>query len=372
MRQLLLVLMVGLGMSALSQGTIDSLVLISETEVYFDSNSAIISELESVKIYTVLQQAQAFDSVSYAIIAHTDNVGADDFNVKLSQRRAAAVKTYMAEQQVHSSTIQQEYHGESRPKTANDSEDGRRQNRRATIRAYQLKHLQWIGGRIIDESSGRGVKASIRLHSKTFENEAMSDSTGLFQIAAPEDEVIGLDVRARGYIIESRMLKVKPGLKVDIKMPKIEEGKKFDVKRLFFIGNKDSLMETSKRVLPNVLFLMDENPEVCIEIKGHVNQPNSDNIHPKSWSYHLSIARAKRIYDYLMSEQVDTSRMLYRGYGNWEMLYPKADSESDMAKNRRVEIEFINCDTAKISPNAILSNLYEFRSGVKPSAYRKE
>ncbi len=367
MRQLITCLFLAISHVAFGQAPFDSLVLISETEIYFDSNEAIIEEAESAKIAIMLKQAEAFDSVAFAILAHTDDVGADDFNVKLSQRRADAVQTYLIKQQIQETAIHREYHGESKPKTTNDTEEGRRQNRRATIRSYQLKELQYIGGRIIDELSGQGIEAVINLHSKSFYHQARSDSSGHFQIAAPRDEVIGLDVLSRGYIIESQMLKVKPGLKVEIDMPKIEEGKAFDLQRLFFIGNKDSLMDKSRKILPNILFLMEENPDVCIMIKGHINMPNSADVDPNSWSHHLSIARAKHIYDYLVSEQVDSTRMLYRGYGNLEMLYPKATSESEMAKNRRVEIEFVNCDTTRISTSSILSSEYEFKSGMRPA-----
>jgi len=372
MKQLLILLLSSICIAIHGQESFDSLILISQSEVYFDSNEAHISEAEAAKIDLLVKQAEAFDSTAFSVIAHTDNVGGDEFNIELSLRRADAVKQYLADSNVSQAAISSEYYGEGRPKAENDTKRGRSQNRRAIIRTYQHKQLQWLRGRIIDEDSGMGVAATIKLHSKTYQGEALSDMTGTFQIAAPKDEVVGIDVRSRGYIIASKMLKVKRGLKIEIEMPAIKEGKSFDLKRLFFIGNKDSLLEKSKSVLPNLLYTMTENPEVCIEIKGHINLPYAPKVKVDTWDMHLSIARAKRLHDYLLNQKVDSSRILYQGYGNWNMIHPKATSPADMAKNRRVEIEFINCDTARVRPDALLSDLYEFKTGNRPSKYKND
>jgi flagellar motor protein MotB len=83
---------------------------------------------------------------------------------------------------------------------------------------------------------------------------------------------------------------------------------------------------------------MQINSTLDIEIAGHVNHPNRPPVVKESWEYKLSEARAKLVYDYLLENGIPAERVSWKGYGNWEMRYPHATSETDMALNRRVEI----------------------------------
>jgi outer membrane protein OmpA-like peptidoglycan-associated protein len=47
------------------------------------------------------------------------------------------------------------------------------------------------------------------------------------------------------------------------------------------------------------------------------------------------------VYDYLIEKKVEASRLTYKGYGNWQMRYPKARSNRDQELNRRVEIRVL-------------------------------
>lgn len=64
------------------------------------------------------------------IAGHTDNVGSDEFNKKLSLNRANAVKTYLGTKGVDATRITAEGFGESKPIASNDTVDGRAKNRR--------------------------------------------------------------------------------------------------------------------------------------------------------------------------------------------------------------------------------------------------
>ena len=61
---------------------------------------------------------------------HTDNVGTEDFNMKLSKDRAEAVVNYLVKKGVPSSHLTYSYYGMSRPLAENDTEEGRKLNRR--------------------------------------------------------------------------------------------------------------------------------------------------------------------------------------------------------------------------------------------------
>jgi outer membrane protein OmpA-like peptidoglycan-associated protein len=67
------------------------------------------------------------------IEGHTDNVGSEDYNQGLSQRRADSVKTYLMGQGVGSARLSASGSGESTPIAGNESETGRQQNRRVEV-----------------------------------------------------------------------------------------------------------------------------------------------------------------------------------------------------------------------------------------------
>jgi len=68
------------------------------------------------------------------IIGHTDSVGPEAYNQKLSERRAQAVADYFAtEGEVPQQTLQVSGRGESEPIASNDTDAGRAQNRRVVI-----------------------------------------------------------------------------------------------------------------------------------------------------------------------------------------------------------------------------------------------
>lgn len=67
------------------------------------------------------------------VVGHTDNVGRSEYNLGLSERRAASVKSYAIAQGLAASRIKTEGRGASEPIASNETEDGRAQNRRVEI-----------------------------------------------------------------------------------------------------------------------------------------------------------------------------------------------------------------------------------------------
>lgn len=67
------------------------------------------------------------------IIGHTDSKGSDAYNMKLGQRRADAVKTYLGQKGVAADHMTTKSMGESQPIASNDTAKGRAENRRVEI-----------------------------------------------------------------------------------------------------------------------------------------------------------------------------------------------------------------------------------------------
>ena len=67
------------------------------------------------------------------VSGHTDSVGSEAYNMKLGQRRADTVKSYLVERGVSSSKITTKSFGESQPVASNSTAEGRAKNRRAEV-----------------------------------------------------------------------------------------------------------------------------------------------------------------------------------------------------------------------------------------------
>ena len=68
------------------------------------------------------------------IAGHTDNIGADASNIKLSQERAETIKTYLAGKGVKLERVLAKGYGASQPVADNSNEIGRQKNRRTEVR----------------------------------------------------------------------------------------------------------------------------------------------------------------------------------------------------------------------------------------------
>jgi outer membrane protein OmpA-like peptidoglycan-associated protein len=72
-------------------------------------------------------------NVSIQIQGHTDNVGSDVSNLKLSESRAEAVYKYLVEQGIKDSRLTYKGFGKTMPVATNDTEEGRARNRRTVF-----------------------------------------------------------------------------------------------------------------------------------------------------------------------------------------------------------------------------------------------
>lgn len=73
------------------------------------------------------------------VVGHTDSVGSDAYNQKLSERRAASVADYLTSKGVPAAAIKASGKGESQPIADNSTKAGRAQNRRVEVTATTAK-----------------------------------------------------------------------------------------------------------------------------------------------------------------------------------------------------------------------------------------
>ena len=74
-----------------------------------------------------------YGKTTLTVVGHTDNVGSNDYNQKLSERRAHSVAQYLESRRVNSMRLALAGKGETQPIASNANESGRQQNRRVEI-----------------------------------------------------------------------------------------------------------------------------------------------------------------------------------------------------------------------------------------------
>jgi OOP family OmpA-OmpF porin len=75
--------------------------------------------------------------VNVSVEGHTDGVGSDAYNLRLSMRRAASVKAFLVKEGIAESRLTTRGLGESQPVATNDTDDGRAQNRRVELKVAE-------------------------------------------------------------------------------------------------------------------------------------------------------------------------------------------------------------------------------------------
>lgn len=326
----------------LAQPTFDSLLLVGSQTLYFDFGEHSLRPRADSVLQLVADRCAQQPELKLHLTAHTDAVGQNGSNQVLSERRAMAVHSALRAKGVDEAAIVIETFGEQSPVATNNSEAGRQLNRRVTIDLYRPQQWRKLSGRITDQETEKGIEADVVLHGKEYRDSLRTDTSGRFRTAVPADAVIGIDVFAKGYFFQTKMLKAKAGALLDLALPPAQVGESVDIANLYFVGDKAILLPRSEPELPKVLRFMQLNTDLKIEIAGHINQPNQPPVDRDSDSWRLSVARAKLVYDYLIEHQVDPARLQYKGYGNTEMRFPYARSAHQQEMNRRVEIRVID------------------------------
>jgi outer membrane protein OmpA-like peptidoglycan-associated protein len=103
------------------------------TQVLFDFNKSEIRPSSYFVIDRVFEKLQK-DNLAYVVIdGNTDKIGTDEYNQKLSERRAAAVKAYLMNKGIDENRIRNRGNGEREPVAPNETAEGRSRNRRAEL-----------------------------------------------------------------------------------------------------------------------------------------------------------------------------------------------------------------------------------------------
>jgi outer membrane protein OmpA-like peptidoglycan-associated protein len=102
-------------------------------KVLFDFDKYNLKPEARAQLARVLQAAKEQPGLQVQVTGHTDGKGSDEYNMKLSQRRAESVVTYLAQNGIPRQSLKADWRGKREPVASNDTDAGRAQNRRVEI-----------------------------------------------------------------------------------------------------------------------------------------------------------------------------------------------------------------------------------------------
>jgi outer membrane protein OmpA-like peptidoglycan-associated protein len=284
------------------------------------------------------------------IQAHTDSLGSYQSNQSLSDRRASAVYSALIEMGVDSSQLQLDSHGEYVPLQSNGTATGRALNRRVSIevvRPYifvvKVEPVCIIKGKVIDAKTGKPLETRLIFNSLVVKDSIDTDENGRYEYRTDLETAIEVRAHTKGYFFVSKLTEThdQETIQLDFTLEPAIIGGKMALNDLFFKSGTPLLMNASEQALDGVVSFMKFNSTLRIEVGGHINRPNQAPVPEGSSSFKLSEARAVLVYKYLIENGISEERLLYKGYGNSEMIHPRANTPIQEQLNRRVELKVI-------------------------------
>jgi len=233
------------------------------------------------------------------IYGRTDHFGSDEYNDKLSIQRANIVSKFLIKNGLDSNQIS-EVTGYGKRKLINQESISLFNQLNRVVTVF------WSSKNVSNSFIKDTIKRKI----------IVAEQIELKNAIAPKDFQNQLDSGASTIILNN----------------------------LNFEKGRHVLLPSSSSVLHEVLVAMKNNPNLEIEIQGHIcclDSAEIDGIDIDTQEKALSVNRAKAVYQYLISCGIQAVRMSYKGFGAKRKLISPELNAIDAETNRRVEFKII-------------------------------
>lgn len=206
-----------------------------------------------------------------------------------------------------------------------------------------LKTL-WAKGKVYDKKTGSGLPSTLILtdvNTQQTVSRLQTDEDGNYLVTLPVGKDYAFNVHRKGYLFYSENFDMNnvssdSVYNIDIPLEPIEANAKVVLKNVFFDTKKTDLKPESISELDNVVRLMNENPNMKVQINGY-----TDNVGTAEDNLKLSNARALSVVKYLIAKGVKKERLSYKGFGETNPVATN-DTEEGRALNRRTELRVLS------------------------------
>lgn len=150
-----------------------------------------------------------------------------------------------------------------------------------------------------------------------------------------------ITVKKNGYAFHSSYISSDDTLfnspvNLNFELGKLEQNKSFNIDNIYFDNNSYQIKSLTEQVLIEFSKYLLINNSLVIEISGY-----TDNIGGDLKNQLLSENRAKAVYDFLVFNDVSSSRISFKGFGEQNPIASN-ENEEGRKKNRRIEFKVIN------------------------------
>ena len=265
--------------------------------LYFDSNQYDLKTTELDKLFSWIKANPNVKVL--ALNGYTDEDGTTGFNETLAQKRVATVASFIRGKVKIREDFKTRSFGELHKHSPK-----KQLNRKVTIYYLLEKDLH-------KEDAILGLKKSsvkIRKSPKSYPQNIIIDNPNGSQSEFKLDTLFMRQVE------------------------KAKAGDKLKIDNLNFQLNTFAVTNESRGKLFELLIVMQDNPDLKIEIQGHLCCMAVDRTD-------LSTQRARAVYKFLEVYKIQKSRLSYKGFGSTQPIYPLPEKDEEQrAANRRVEI----------------------------------
>jgi len=108
-------------------------LIVNMSDVLFDTAKSSLRPLAREKLAKVSGIVSGHPGLRLDVEGHTDSVGGDSYNQRLSEQRGESVRDYLVQQGMLGSAVTTRGLGETQPVSSNDTASGRQQNRRVEL-----------------------------------------------------------------------------------------------------------------------------------------------------------------------------------------------------------------------------------------------
>ncbi len=323
--------------------------------ISFANSNYDISEKAKGELESIVSYMKANPKIHLELIGHTDSKGGEQANLILSNKRVQSIISYLNKNGIQKGRLIGYGKGESQllnrcKDSVECSENEHEQNRRVELIFGYRKKVEFSGTVLNDEN--KPIEAEITVEDERHEIKKIRSNpmTGKYMFSANlmQGRSYTINIMNDIFFVSTKEFKVsesdeknKELANIKTILPKLKKGGKYTLGNIHFQPDSPELLRTSYPSVISLCKLMKKNPKMIIQIQGHVNHPFNGGLCNNPNHQHLSELRAQTVYNILISKNIEKDRLSYVGLGDKEQLYPRANSDEEFEKNRRVEIKVV-------------------------------
>jgi outer membrane protein OmpA-like peptidoglycan-associated protein len=108
-------------------------LIVNMSDVLFDTAKFTLRPVAREKLAKVAGIVSSHPGLRLDVEGHTDSVGADDYNQRLSEQRGESVRDYLTQEGMAAGSVSTKGFGKTQPVASNETAEGRQQNRRVEL-----------------------------------------------------------------------------------------------------------------------------------------------------------------------------------------------------------------------------------------------